>query len=288
MKRHSLFALAGLLLFAGAGVAQDATAPTPAFKVYDGGFATEGSGFVIAAAGGGSLASLQELEPGQYVVSGEYKTDNMPALGKFATDILSEDGKTAYSAYEFTCASPEWSPLVLHANVETKGKLRLRFGNWQKTNGLESKVHLRNLSIEKHERTDGMNLLVDGELKSAVMDYLPPNWFWKPGKSKDVVAGVSYTVMQDAVTAKNTIHLVVPSTEDEVLLHGRSFHLPPSGELELSFRARASKPCSIIPRIVQSWSGQYTQTHAKLGTEWQDYNVKYRVVPDTKGKFFFI
>jgi hypothetical protein len=288
MKRYaSVLTIFGLLLCsAGGASAQNAIAPS--FKVHNGGFTAEEGGFVISASGGGSLASLEEIEPGQYVLTGEYKTDNMAALAKFATDVQSADGKTALSAYEFTSASPEWSPLVLYANIETKGKVLLRFGNWQKTNGAESKVHVRNLAIKPQEWTDGMNLLIDGDLKSATMDYLPPNWFWKAGKSKDIVPGVSYSVMQDAVTAKNTIHLVVPMTEDEVLLHGRSFNLPKSGDLELTFKARASKPCSIIPRIVQSWTAQYTQTHAKLGTEWENYSVKYSVVPDPKRKFFFI
>lgn len=273
-------------MFAGAVSSLAQVAPEGEFKLHSGGFAAEEGGFVITATTGGALACTKELEPGQYVLTGDYKSENMPALSKFATDIVASDGRTSLSAYEFTCASPEWSPLVLYATVPAKGKVLLRFGNWQKANGAESKVHVRNLQIKPQVWTDGMNLL-DHELKGGVMDYLPPNWYWKPGKSKDVVPGASYSLLEDAVTTKRAIVLVIPSTEDEILLHGRSINMPPAGGLEMTFRARAEKPVKIIPRIVQSWSAQYTMNTFTLTSDWKDYTVKYQIQPDPKRQFFF-
>lgn len=271
------------------GRAQEA--PSPAFQIKEAFTATEGVFVATAGQRESTLITTGEYEPGQYILAGEYRTEGMDALAMFAADVKTADGKTAFSGYEWTCAAPQWTPFVLYVTLDAKSAAMLRVGNWQRCNGAESKLLLRSLEITAQEWVEGTNLLVNGDFEQSVPDYPPGNWYWRLSNNKgNPIPASSFSVVKNTTygTGKNVLRMAAPGDGTAVMLSSRSFNMPAAGALELTFWAKADKSCVVNPRIVQSWSGQYTNVRIALTDQWQEVSVNYMIVPDSKRKWFFV
>ena len=270
-----------------------AAEPAPSFRA-ESGFAPADGGFVIdAGQGGGRLVSTATYPPGAYLLTGEYKTEGMAPTAMFAVDAQDKSGKVVLSKYDWTCSSPQWAPFFLSVNLSEPSDVYMRVGHWKGCKGAESKLCLRGLKMVKQTWTEGENLLVNGDQARSTPGYLPPTWYWKlAGNRKNGWPA------NGAVVAKNTsfkgsdvanvLAMACPGNKAEIMLNSRSLNLPPKGDLELTFWAKADKPCVIRPRIVQSWSGMYTNTPIAIGTDWTKVSVNYHIIPSKTRKYLFV
>lgn len=288
MSNKSRIAFVACMMVAMAHPAVAAAAPAFTAKEL---FTAEDGGFgIVVGNGDGRLASTAEFDPGQYILSGQYMTESMEPMAMFAADVKDVDGKVAFSGYDLTCASPGWSPFVMDVNLDAKSALHLRLGNWQNCVPGKSKVHLRNLELKPQEWTEGMNLLGNGSLDQGAPGHLPASWYYKlAGDKAKVTLANSYGLVENTSgkAGKFAMELATPGEKAEVMLQSRSFNMPQAGDLELTFWAKADKTCTIRPRIVQRWSGQYINVPIALTDQWVEVSVNHRIVPDAKRKWFF-
>ena len=283
-----------LAILAGSCIVAPAAETEAPFRVESAFSADDDGGFTMTAGqGDGRLVSTATYEPGVYLLVGEYETENMDPTAMFAVDVKDKTGKVNLSNYDLTCPSPQWAPFFMAMNLPEASDLHVRFGGWKGCKGGDSKLHLRNLKVVKETWAEGQDLLVNGDQAKSSPGYLPPMWYWK-------LAGNTAKgwPADGAVIAKNTsfkgkdlanvLTMATPGEKAQVMLNSRSLNLPEKGDLELTFWAKADKPFTMYPRIVQGWSGMYTNIPIAVGSTWTKVSVNYHIIPSKRTKYFFV
>jgi hypothetical protein len=222
-------------------------------------------------------------EEGWYVLTGEYKTSGMEALGMF---VLSVSHLDPLPWVGFPAAS-DWVPFQLCFNVKEPScprDLGVVLNPEQMRAATGGRVELRNVKLASYTLPAEAELLRNGDFSAGKIGELPALWNWSfHGKPS------AYGLVEDKSfqAGKQTLQIQSETKEDGRTVVGQALPLPSKGKL--SFTAWVKSDDADMAMRLYLFSAGYKWlkvAHGPVTNKWTQLTLEVDVPEDQRKPLF--